>query len=64
MLHLDHRSDEITVHVLAMLSVLLHFGSELAQEQISTVTRQDHMQIFGRMHKILTAASSILLEER
>ena len=64
MLHLDHRRDDITVHVLAMLSVLLHFGNKEAQKQISIMTRQDHTQIFGRMHKILTTASTILLEER
>ena len=64
MLHFDHRSDDIIVYALATLSVLLHFGNKLSQEQISAMARHNHMEIFGRMHKILTTASSVLLEER
>ena len=63
-LHLDHARDEVTVHALAVLSMLLHFGNQQAQQEIGTLSRQHHTQMFSRMHKLLTTASSALLGER
>ena len=64
MLHLDHLRDDIVIHVMAFLSMLLHFGNKQAQKEIGTLTRQHHTEIFSRMHRTLITASSALLGER
>lgn len=64
MLHLSHSRDDIVVHVLALLSMLLHFGNEDAQKQLGRYIRQHDTLLFNRIYSILDIASSMLLGGR
>lgn len=64
MLHLDHSREDISIHVLALLSMLLHFGNKDAQREIGALTKQQHVIMFSKIHNFLVSASSTLLGER
>lgn len=61
---MDHPREDITIHILALLSMLLHFGNTDAQKEIGALIKQQYGVMFIKMHNLLVSAASSLLGER
>ena len=58
---MDSARDDVIIHALAILNILLHFGNKKAQKEIGGVLGGRNIQILRKIHKLLATASSALL---